>query len=181
MGRDKAFVEVDGVAMAARVGDALRQAGASEVVAVGGEATRLEALGFVVVADDTPGAGPLGGILTAFAAVRTEVVVVLACDLPGADPGAVTAVVAALTAEPAAAVAWPEADGSAHVLHAAWRTSLAQAPLAAAFAAGQRSVRAASGDLDVVVVRDVPTHALVNANRPEDLVPRPRPPRMDGP
>lgn len=181
MRRDKAFVEVAGTAMAARVGDALRQAGATEVVAVGGDAARLQALGFDVVADDTPGEGPLGAILTAFAAAPTDVVVVLACDLPGADPGAVTAVVAALAAEPGAAAAWPEADGTSHVLHAAWRTSLAEAPLAAAFAAGQRSVRRAADGLGVVVVRDVPADALVNANRPEDLVPRPRPPGTDGP
>ena len=93
MGTDKALVEVDGRALALRVADALRAAGASRVVAVGGDLERLQALGLEAVPDLHPGEGPLGGILTALAATDQDVVVVLACDLPAADPSAITAVV----------------------------------------------------------------------------------------
>ena len=48
MGRDKAFVEVDGAPMAQRVARAMRGAGALEVVCVGGDAGD--------VADAFPGA-----------------------------------------------------------------------------------------------------------------------------
>ncbi|MGH9084822.1 MAG: NTP transferase domain-containing protein, partial [Acidimicrobiales bacterium] len=45
MGRDKATLEVGGVAMAVRVADALRAAGADEVRAIGGDAAGLARLG----------------------------------------------------------------------------------------------------------------------------------------
>jgi molybdopterin-guanine dinucleotide biosynthesis protein A len=65
MGRDKAFVVVDGEPMVVRVARALRGAGADEVVAVGGDEARLSALGLAHLPDDHPGEGPLGGVLTA--------------------------------------------------------------------------------------------------------------------
>ena len=51
MGQDKAVLEIAGRAMALRVADALHAAGASVVVALGGDRARLEALGLVVVDD----------------------------------------------------------------------------------------------------------------------------------
>src|SRR4051812_26176471 len=96
MGTDKALLEVDGLARARRVADALGDAGASRVVAVGGDAVQLERLSLEVVRDLPPGEGPLGGILAALETTDEEVVVVLACDLPAPDPSAITAVVEAL-------------------------------------------------------------------------------------
>lgn len=58
MGRDKGLLPVDGVPMAVRVEMALRAAGAAEVVAVGGDAPALTALGLTVVADDMSLLGP---------------------------------------------------------------------------------------------------------------------------
>ncbi|GIT45899.1 MAG: hypothetical protein Ct9H300mP12_04840 [Acidimicrobiales bacterium] len=48
--------------------------------------------------DRYPGEGPLGGILTAWVTfrIRLNPLVVLACDLPTADPRNVAAVVEAL-------------------------------------------------------------------------------------
>src|SRR5687768_5401850 len=85
MGADKALVEGDGLAMARRAADALWAAGATEVMAVGGDAQALGRLSLEVVRDLHPGEGPLGGILTALAATDEDVVVVLACDLVAAD------------------------------------------------------------------------------------------------
>jgi molybdopterin-guanine dinucleotide biosynthesis protein A len=65
MGRDKAFVVVDGEPMVVRVARALQGAGAAEVVAVGGDEAGLSAVGLAHLPDDHPGEGPLGGVLTA--------------------------------------------------------------------------------------------------------------------
>ncbi len=175
MGRDKALLEVDGRPLALTVASTLRAAGAGRVVAVGGDATGISALGIEVVPDGHPGEGPLGGLLKAFAAARTEVVVVLACDLPGIDEHSVRFVVGALLADPHLAAAWPahEAPGAAdleHVLHGAWRVPLALEVLTAAFDAGERSVRRAAAGLSRRLVRDIEPATLRNANRPEDLI-----------
>ena len=169
MGRDKALLEVGGRALAVVAATALRTAGAAEVLAVGGDVAGLSSLGLDVVADTHPGAGPLGGILTALEAAGSEEVVVLACDLPGVDATSVYLVLRALRADPTAAVAWPEHDGRLHVLHAAWRRSLALPVLEAAFASGERSVRRAASTLSAVTVAGVAGGALLNVNRPEDL------------
>ena len=169
MGRDKALLEVGGTALARTVAGALTVAGADRVVAVGGDRARLAALGLEVVADLHPGEGPLGGILTALDAADTDVVVVLACDLPGADGPAVAAVVDALVRAPAAAVAWPVVAGRHHVLHAAWRAGLAAPVLRAAFAAGERSPRRAADRLARASVTTVAERVVRNANRPGDL------------
>ncbi|MET0580139.1 MAG: NTP transferase domain-containing protein, partial [Ilumatobacteraceae bacterium] len=65
MGTDKAFVEVDGVPMAERVAAALSGGGCSPVSYVGGDVALLARFGRTVHADRFPGAGPLGGVLTA--------------------------------------------------------------------------------------------------------------------
>jgi molybdopterin-guanine dinucleotide biosynthesis protein A len=161
MGTDKALLEVDGVALAVRVADALRAAGANRVVAVGGDGPALTALGLDAVADQHPGEGPLGGILTALAAVDDEVVVVLACDLPDPDPAAIRRVVAALGEGDVAA---PPGE----LLHAAYHRR-AEGHLAAAFAAGERAPRRAVEGLRVVEVADLPPAALADADRPDDL------------
>ena len=169
MGRDKALVEVGGRPLALIAAEALWSAGATRVVAVGGDASALATLGLEVEVDRHPGAGPLGALLGAFAAARTDIVVVLACDLPEVDAASVALVFEALLGDSAAAVARPEQGGRHHVLHAAWRVSAAGPVLAAAFAAGERSPRRAAAALPRRPVAGVSASALRNANRPQDL------------
>ena len=161
MGTDKALLEVDGVALAVRVADALRAAGAARLLAIGGDLDALAALGVEGIPDQHPGEGPLGGILTALAAVDEDVVVVLACDLPDPDPAAIRAVVDALGE---ADVAAPPGE----LLHAAYHRR-AERHLADAFAAGERAPRRAVEGLRVVEVTDLPARALADADRPEDV------------
>lgn len=174
MGRDKALLRVGGRPLAIRVASALQAAGAARVVAVGGDAAALGALGLEVVPDLHPGAGPLGGLLSALAAARTEVVVVLACDLPGVDEHSVRFVVDALVSDPDLAAAWPVEGGPGageidHVLYGAWRRPVALGVLTAAFDAGERSVRRAVAPLTTGRVRGIEPATLRNANWPEDL------------
>jgi molybdopterin-guanine dinucleotide biosynthesis protein A len=80
MGRDKALLELNGEALIVRVTRLLESvAGACAVI---GDTVRLEGLALRVVADDFPGAGPLGGIATALRASSVEWNLIVACDLP---------------------------------------------------------------------------------------------------
>ena len=171
MGRDKALVEVDGRPLALIVATAMWAAGATRVVAVGGDERFLRGVGLEVVADDHPGAGPLGGVLTAMRTARTSHLVVLACDLPGARPEAVARVLGVLVATPGAVVAWPEEGGHPQVLHAAWDVGLALPVLAAAYAAGERSLRRAAAGLPRAVVAGIAASSLGDVDRPEELPP----------
>lgn len=179
MGRDKALLEVEGQAMAVRVAAALVDAGADPVVAVGGDADALAAVGLEVVADETPGEGPLGGLVTALAVAPRPIVFAAACDLVSPSASAIAATVDALVAEPEdtgdtgqrglPAVAVPVVGGRRQWMHAAWRTA-AERPLRAAFAAGERAVHAAvaAGRLRVVDL-ELPDAAVADADSPADL------------
>jgi molybdopterin-guanine dinucleotide biosynthesis protein A len=80
MGRDKALLELGGVPLL------LRTVGLIECVlarpAVIGHREAYQSLGLEVLADDWPGAGPLGGIATALRNSRAPWSLVVACDLP---------------------------------------------------------------------------------------------------
>ena len=165
MGRDKATLPVDGVPMAARVAEALRRAGAEPVLAVGGDEGALQALGLTWVADRHPGEGPLGGILSAFAAVADhDLVAILATDLPDLDATVVRALVTGLGAHDVAVAG----DDRAEPLCGVWRVATCEPVLARAFEQGERAVHRAMAALDRVVV-PVPAQHLRNVNHPDDL------------
>jgi molybdopterin-guanine dinucleotide biosynthesis protein A len=169
MGRDKATLPVDDRPMAARVADALRSAGAADVVAIGGDAPALTALGLAVVPDDEPGGGPLPATITALAHASEEVVVVLACDLVAPHPAAIRAVVETLATSPDATMAAvPVVDGQGQWTHAAWRTSAVHA-LRAARQAGVASLHGAVEDLPYVAVSGLRAADVADADRPGDL------------
>lgn len=176
MGRTKATIDVDGVAMARRVADALSAAGCSRVFAYGGDPVELAPLKVEVIVDSRQGEGPLGavlGILEMFESVETargsgpRWVLVVACDLPfltGADLRGlvekghevhedVQVVVARSTRlEPACAL---------------WRVSSLD-PIRAMYDRGERALHAAIGQLRAVEI-DVDPRALTNINTPGDL------------
>ncbi len=168
MGRPKALLHVDGVAMVRRVADALLDGGCSTVTAVGGDPERLAALGLATVPDDHPGEGPLGGIITALRrAPGARSVLVAACDLPWLTPEAVAAVRAAAPRDAVAVASSPRREP----LLARWPVA-ALAELEAAFAAGERAVHAVLAGLSTpLVLVPVPAAAVRNVNRPEDLPP----------
>ena len=108
MGTDKAFVEVGGRPLVLRVRDALQEAGASRVVAIGGDVERLRALGLDARPDRESRQGPLGGIVTALEEVDADLLVVAACDLVGLTASAIGEVLAALTSDADAVI--PRSD-----------------------------------------------------------------------
>jgi len=164
MGRDKAFVAVDEVPMAARVQAALSAGGCSPVIAVGGDLKALAELGFEVVPDEFPGEGPLGGVITALASHPAALaVLVAACDLPHLSVGTVQRLVQGVGD---ADVAVARGDRLQPVC-AVWKPSTV-ATLRGLFAAGERRLLSALSVLQVVEI-GVDPQDLANVNTPSDL------------
>lgn len=164
MGRDKALMDVAGEALCVRTARVLQEAGALDVVAIGGNGDAIGALGLEWHADLYPGDGPVGGIITALRVAAGEVIVVVATDLIALTPATVRSIVAGLT--PRADVVLAD-SGRREPLCGVWRRR-AEPVLTAAFAAGERAVHAAVADLAVVTVPVDPA-TLRNVNSPSDL------------
>ena len=168
MGRDKALVEIDGVPMASRVASALTAAGATTVVAVGGDHERLGAVGLDHEADEHPGEGPLGALVTALHRVGTEAVVaVLGCDLVAPSPPVIAGLAARLDAGDADAVV-PLVDGRPQWMHAVWRRRVSGV-LTAVFASGERSLFGAVHGLDIDFHGVDAVAPFRDADTPDDL------------
>lgn len=164
MGTDKALIEVDGRPLADRVARVLEAAGCAPVVLVGGDTDRLARIGRTVVPDRWPGAGPVGGVLTAlghFAGTAATSVVVVACDLVSLTRNAVHAV----TALDGSLVTMAH-SGRPEPMLGCWSIASAE-PLGEQFAVS-RSLLDVGRALDARFVA-VDPGALANANTPADL------------
>lgn len=167
MGRDKALIEVDGLALARRVADALVAGGCTRVLAIGGDAPALTALGLEPVPDRWPGEGPLGGLATALGAASDGDLLVLApCDWLHPSAAAVTTLVAGLDGVDAAAV---QVGERVQWLPSAVRVTTALAgEVVALVDGGARRLDSVAG---VVVSRAVALDpgAVADADTPADL------------
>lgn len=166
MGTDKAFFEVDGIPMAERVGNAAREAGASEVLFVGGTAAKAKKLTGTWKKDAYPGEGPLGGVITALRGAQHNSVVVLSCDMPFLTPAVVSSLLRGLS-EAQAAVGRTD---RLNWLCAAWDTAECLKTLESVWKRKERAVHRAAVLLDVIEV-PVPAVAVRNINSPADLEP----------
>lgn len=161
MGCDKATLVVDGLALSRRMADSLAAAGCSPVVGVGGEPSALTGVGLRHIADQHPGEGPLGGVLTALSLGAPCLVV--ACDLPRLGAATLSSLIDALGDHDAAIARSDRVEP----LCAVWSARSA-ALLQIKFDAGERAVYRAIADLNVAWVR-VPPEELRNVNTPADL------------
>lgn len=167
MGRTKALIEVEGIAMAARVADALLGAGCSSVLLFGGDPDELAPLGFPVLPDRYPSEGPLGGVIGVLQALDGDAdVLIVACDLPALRAADLAPLVTA-AADRADADVIVATTTHAEPTCAIWRASTL-ALLQRRFDAGERAIHGVFADLDVVEV-PVDARALRNINTPEDL------------
>ena len=80
MGRDKALIEWEGRALLDRALDIL-QPQVDDLLVIG-DPEKYGHVGPFVLADDIPGVGPLGGIVTAMRYAAHDRLLVLACDMP---------------------------------------------------------------------------------------------------
>jgi molybdopterin-guanine dinucleotide biosynthesis protein A len=166
MGADKASFEVDGVAMAERVVRAAAEAGAAEVLVIGGTQAAAKRYSGTWKKDAWPGEGPLGGVITALRAATCDIVVVLSCDMPFITPG----VVASLAAGVADAQAAVGRTDRPNWTCAAWSKSECLPTLQSVWKRNERAVHRAAVLLDVAEV-PVPAVAVRNINSPDDLAP----------
>jgi molybdopterin-guanine dinucleotide biosynthesis protein A len=166
MGQNKALLEVGGMAMARRISMVVGAAGCHPVVAVGGEPAQSDQLGLAWVADEHPGEGPLGGVITALQWNPGDAVLVVACDLPLLTEGVVGELLAMARQHPAADVVIARA-GRPQPLCAVWRPAALPA-LVAAFESGERAMHRMVERLEAQYV-DVAELALTNVNEPGDV------------
>jgi molybdopterin-guanine dinucleotide biosynthesis protein A len=125
------------------------------------------------LADDWPGAGPLGGIATALRASSAEWSLVVACDLPYLTKAWLEYLVSCALASDADAVIAMNLDG-AEPLCAAYRET-AEPTIRSAVALGNRKVRSMLENLRGEVIEpadwkrfDSDGYLFKNMNSPED-------------
>lgn len=162
MGQDKALLRLDGRRLVDIAVETLAPICTDVIVAAG--ARIIDGLGVRQVAD-TGEDGPLGGIVAGLAAAGTDLVAVVAVDMPAADP----ALLAGLAQRWGGQVAVvPRAGGMIQPLHAVYATPWS-GRLGAALRAGERSPARVLADLEALVV-DVDDGSFArNLNRVSDL------------
>jgi molybdenum cofactor guanylyltransferase len=168
MGRDKALIPVRGRPLASYAVAALESAQIREVRCIGGDGPALRRAGCAWVADDHPGEGPLGAILTGLATFPdADVLVVLAGDLASPSPEVVRETLGALG--DGVDLSLPILEGRRQWLHSAWRVRTARPVLEDAYEGGERSIHGAIGSLVVAEVPGVDPAALVDLDTPDDV------------
>ena len=165
MGSDKATFEVDGVAMSNRVAEAARDAGASEILLIGGTQARAKKLDGTWKKDGFPGEGPLGGVITALKTAENDSVVVLSCDMPFITGAVIASLVRGLDDAQASVGRTDRLNW----LCAAWSKQECLDTLLSVWKRKERAVHRAAVLLDVAEV-PVPAVAVRNINSPQDLI-----------
>ncbi len=171
MGRDKAWLDLgDGVPLVRRVADALAQVADELVVVTNDE--RYASLGYPVVPDRYGEKGAFGGIATAVAATRGELVCVSACDMPWPSPEVYRLL---LRLADGYDVAIPKLGADFETMHAVYRRTCLPA-MERALARGDLRVISFFPDLRVREVGerelravDLRLRAFINLNTPEEL------------
>ena len=166
MGIPKGEMDFLGRPLIERSIDALVEAGASEVIIVGGKPFVAKAKGVRSVEDVYPDEGPLGGLITGLLNARMDQAVVLSNDLMSIDGSTIRRI---LDFGQLADLAIPMAGGVPQVLTALWKVSCLKA-LESAFKSGSRSLKGVLGNLDVVEILELDDAKFVNANTQSDII-----------
>jgi len=166
MGIPKGEMDFLGRPLIERSIDALVEAGASEVIIVGGKPFVANAKGVRSVEDVYPDEGPLGGLITGLLNARMDQAVVLSNDLMSIDGSTIRRI---LDFGQLADLAIPMAGGVPQVLTALWKVSCLKV-LESAFKSGSRSLKSVIRNLDVVEILELDDAKFVNANTQSDII-----------
>lgn len=165
MGRDKALLPFRGGVLAGHVADVVAAAVGSAVLV--GDPLKYGHLGYPVLADDRPGMGPLGGIVTALSHTAAEWNLVLACDMPGVSAAFLRGLLDAAARLNADALVPAGPSGRLEPLSAVYhRRCLAR--LRGALAAGVRKITGALDGLEVARFAVDDAGCFENLNTPEE-------------
>jgi molybdopterin-guanine dinucleotide biosynthesis protein A len=148
----------------------LREVFGRRVAAVGECDPEVAARADLVIVDAHPGAGPIGGIVSALAAVEGDVLV-LSGDLPRVNAGVIRSILVAATAKPEAWAVLAASEGRIEPCIGMYKhgdRGAAVARLRERLASGRRSLHDAL-PADRVVLVEVDASVTVNANTPEAL------------
>jgi len=165
-GRDKALAQLEGKTMLARMCDLLCNAiGDVRVVASSANYAGHDA---VLLPDQWPGEGPLGGIITAIedAPQRNPAAthcLILSCDMPFLSAGWLAYLCARAAASPAQIMV-PRSEHGLEPLCACWRVSAAT-PLRRLFESGTRKVTEVFKHLDTEILDDAHWKRFDSAGR----------------
>lgn len=162
MGQDKAVLRVGGRRLIDRAIATLAEICTEVIVAAG--ARTISDVGVRQVADSGAD-GPLAGIVAGLAVAKTDLVAVVAVDMPAMD-SALLVDLARRWAGDVAVV--PRVGGVAEPLHAVYAASWCDR-LQAVLHAGERSPARVLADLGALVVDVEETGFARNLNRPSDL------------
>jgi molybdopterin-guanine dinucleotide biosynthesis protein A len=165
MGCDKALLPFRGGRLVEWAARAVEQAAGSVVLV--GDPRRYEHLGYPAIADLYPGAGPLGGILTALHHTSADWNVVAACDMPELSAEFLGLLLDAAERTAADALAPAGPSGHPEPLCAVYHRH-SRGALERALGRGVRSVRAALKDLRAAVVSVPELTPFQNVNTPEE-------------
>jgi len=196
MGRDKAWIEIQGKPLVLHVVDRLREL-TDDIVIVTNDPAPYASLGYTLVADEAPQGGPLAGLAAGLAAARNDAVIAVAVDMPFLNTDLLRYLVS-LAADadvvlpsfpidaPASTTEGVQGGGrkgkgergkdlDQHPLHAVYRRACL-APIRAALARGERRLNSFYADVRVRVVSveeiaryDPDGRSFWNINTPEDL------------
>ncbi len=133
MGRNKALLPLQGRPLILHIIERLYSL-ADEVLIVARKPTPYESLGYPVVVDRYPGAGPLAGLHAALSAARGEWVMLVACDMPLVQPGVFAFL---LSLRSGVDVVMPRVGGREEPLHALYRREACLPAVERALAAGK--------------------------------------------
>lgn len=122
MGSEKAALIVGGVPLLRRVVERLAVA-LPDILVIGPETLQALVPNIRVVPDEAPGRGPLGGIVTAFDAVPSQHLFVVACDMPFVEPALVHEMVRLLDETPDVDVVALRTQRGVEPLHALYRST----------------------------------------------------------
>jgi molybdenum cofactor guanylyltransferase len=165
MGRDKALLPFRGGVLAGYVAAAVAAAAGSATLI--GDPGRYGHLGYLVLPDRTPGAGPLGGVESALSYTTADWNLVLACDMPGISAEFLRGLLDSAEQSGADALVPAGPSGRPEPLSAVYHRRCA-GPLRQALDEGVRKLTSALASLDVRIWTVDDAAWFENLNTPEE-------------
>lgn len=161
MGRDKSRLVIEGTPFLDRVHETMSEV-FTEVIVCGGTEVPMDG---VLIPDEIPGEGPLGGILSAFRISRGRPVFVTAVDMPVVTPEAIRTMADPVVSGSMARIA--RVAGEDQPLFGVYGPEVEDA-VRRTLATGKRSVFAVVDRIEDVTRIDVDTFTLFNVNTTAD-------------